>query len=336
MEAIRNYVEAMFATLPQNADMTSMKHEMLENLEEKYQVLLSEGKNEFEAAGIVLAGIGTAAELRAELGLEEERSAPAPAEKVLPLPERKSAPMQDFLAPPEIAAEYRAFRAKFGLAIAISVALFLLAPVANIFFEELLHLSLLGNVALFVLVATGVAALIYWGLRDGFYKEVYGLGGARRAVKLAADDPLIAEYSVFLTGFSYAIGGAVALFILSPAMLMLGEEVLHISLLGIFFMFSMVAIGVGLCIVWGMRWVAIREQLGFSEHGYDHHGMPARQEGGRFTGLFAGIVFPLAAMFFLYRGLTVGNWHPGWIIFPVCGILTGAVAMIEEFVIGKR
>jgi len=35
METIRNYVEALFASLPQTADILSMKEEMLTNLEEK-------------------------------------------------------------------------------------------------------------------------------------------------------------------------------------------------------------------------------------------------------------------------------------------------------------
>ena len=40
MEAIRNYVEALFATLPQNADTRRIKADMLANLEEKYHALL--------------------------------------------------------------------------------------------------------------------------------------------------------------------------------------------------------------------------------------------------------------------------------------------------------
>ena len=44
MEAICNYVEALFASLPQNADTQRIKDDMLANLEEKYQALLAEGK----------------------------------------------------------------------------------------------------------------------------------------------------------------------------------------------------------------------------------------------------------------------------------------------------
>ena len=70
MEAIRNYVEALFASLPQNADTQRIKDDMLANLEEKYQALLAEGKNPAEVTGIIIASIGSAEELRKELGLD--------------------------------------------------------------------------------------------------------------------------------------------------------------------------------------------------------------------------------------------------------------------------
>lgn len=69
MEAIRNYVEALFATLPQNADTQRIKADMLANLEEKYHALLDEGKNEAEATGLVIASIGSADELREEFDI---------------------------------------------------------------------------------------------------------------------------------------------------------------------------------------------------------------------------------------------------------------------------
>ena len=54
METIRNYIEALFATLPQNADTQRIKADMLSNLEEKYHALLEEGKNEAERPALSL------------------------------------------------------------------------------------------------------------------------------------------------------------------------------------------------------------------------------------------------------------------------------------------
>ena len=69
MEAIRNYVEALFAALPQREDVLRVKADMLANLEDKFNALLDEGKNEAEATGLVIASIGSAQELRSELGI---------------------------------------------------------------------------------------------------------------------------------------------------------------------------------------------------------------------------------------------------------------------------
>ena len=71
MEAIRNYVEALFAGLPQRGDVLRVKADMLANLEEKFNALLDEGKNEAEATGIVAASIGSAEDLREQFGVRE-------------------------------------------------------------------------------------------------------------------------------------------------------------------------------------------------------------------------------------------------------------------------
>lgn len=85
MEAIHNYVEALFAVLPQREDVLRVKDDMLANLEEKFRALLEEGRNEEEATGIVIASIGSGEELREQFGTQAPAaaSAPAPARRVL-------------------------------------------------------------------------------------------------------------------------------------------------------------------------------------------------------------------------------------------------------------
>ena len=64
MEAIRNYVEALFAALPQREDVLRVNADMLANLEDKFNALRDEGKHEDEADGLVIASHGYAPELR--------------------------------------------------------------------------------------------------------------------------------------------------------------------------------------------------------------------------------------------------------------------------------
>ena len=84
MEAIRNYVEALFATLPQREDVLRVKADMLANLEDKFNALLDEGKSEAEATGIVVASIGSGEELREQFGLQTAAPTAVPAASVIP------------------------------------------------------------------------------------------------------------------------------------------------------------------------------------------------------------------------------------------------------------
>ena len=74
MEAIRNYLETMFLNLPNTPEVYKAKNELWQMMEDKYNELLDEGKNENEAVGTVISEFGNLEELSKELGLEKEFS----------------------------------------------------------------------------------------------------------------------------------------------------------------------------------------------------------------------------------------------------------------------
>lgn len=219
MEVIRNYVEALFSSLPKRQDIVQMKLEMLENLEEKYNALLAEGKSEHEAAGAVIASIGTIDELRAGLGLPAD--APAPTDPLT--------------ADPALVAEFKSFKEKMGVAIAVAVALFILAPVSYL-------------------------------IAENFF----------------------------------------------------GEGI------GIVLFFLLIAVGTGICIIFGVREDTYEALLRIEDGGDSAHT-------GRLTKLFSSIAFPIAAVIYLFLGFFADLWHSGWIIFVLTAVLTAAIAAIEEF-----
>ena len=57
MNTIRNYINAMFSSLPKTPEILRLQAEMMENMEDKYNDLIREGKSEHEAVGIILADI---------------------------------------------------------------------------------------------------------------------------------------------------------------------------------------------------------------------------------------------------------------------------------------
>lgn len=71
METIINYLDNMFINLPQTPEVLRAKDDLSEMMEDKYNELMSEGKMQNEAIGIVISEFGNIQELIDELGISE-------------------------------------------------------------------------------------------------------------------------------------------------------------------------------------------------------------------------------------------------------------------------
>lgn len=69
METIRNYLETMFARLPNTFEVQKAKDELWQMMEDKYTELIEDKKTENEAVGIVISEFGNLDELADELGI---------------------------------------------------------------------------------------------------------------------------------------------------------------------------------------------------------------------------------------------------------------------------
>jgi len=69
METIRNYLETMFAKLPNTFEVQKAKNELWQMMEDKYTELIKNGRTENEAIGIVISEFGNLDELAEELGI---------------------------------------------------------------------------------------------------------------------------------------------------------------------------------------------------------------------------------------------------------------------------
>lgn len=74
MKTIEDYLNHLFESLPHTKEVREIKAELLNNMEEKYQELKTEGKSENEAIGIVIAEFGSIDELMQELGIEKKEN----------------------------------------------------------------------------------------------------------------------------------------------------------------------------------------------------------------------------------------------------------------------
>ncbi len=69
MEKITQYVENLFFDFPKTEEVARLKMQIIDSLVEKYQDLISSGKNEDEAFGIVVAEFGNIEELKKEFDI---------------------------------------------------------------------------------------------------------------------------------------------------------------------------------------------------------------------------------------------------------------------------
>ena len=75
-DKLREYIENLFKDAPNTLKTVELKEEMLQNLYEKYNDLLAEGRSEQAAFNIAVAGVGDVGDLIATLNTDAQ---PAPA-----------------------------------------------------------------------------------------------------------------------------------------------------------------------------------------------------------------------------------------------------------------
>lgn len=165
MNQIRNYIEVMFSSLPNTQEVVEMKLNMLENIEEKFQELLKDGKNENEAVGLILADFGSMEELKEELGISN-----------IQLQNVEYNPhIQENSALKE---EYFAFKRRSGIALAVACVFFIIAPFIYVFLNDFYRgSSSISLLIFFSIIACGAGICIYYRTQDSKYKEFLELKG---------------------------------------------------------------------------------------------------------------------------------------------------------------
>lgn len=126
-EKLRNYIDSLFADAPQTVRAVELKEEMFQNLMDKYNDLISQGKSEEAAYNIAVASIGDVDSLIA--GLSEGGTV-----------------------------QGQINRKRNALFVSIAVALYILSPVPVILLQ-----NTMGVMLLFVFVAAATGLLIYNG-----------------------------------------------------------------------------------------------------------------------------------------------------------------------------
>lgn len=160
MNKIRNYVENSFASLPRTKEVAEVKMNIIESMEERYETLIAEGKNENEALGAVIAEFGSMDEIRQELGITEEQNS-------IPLTE-ENYPRS---IPEDLLQAYTAFRSQFAIAVTAGVILCILAVVMQQVFDSIFGNGALSVMVFLLLIAAAVGLFVYFGMQKSYWEE---------------------------------------------------------------------------------------------------------------------------------------------------------------------
>ena len=134
-EKLRHYIDDLFATAPSTVRAVELKEELFQNLTDKYNDLLAEGKSEESAFNIAIASIGDVDSLISGLAGEKK-------------PESEKS------------------KKRSAIFVAIAISLYILCPVPVILLQ-----SEIGIMGLFLFVAVATALLIYNGVtRERYVK----------------------------------------------------------------------------------------------------------------------------------------------------------------------
>ncbi|MBQ8489289.1 MAG: hypothetical protein IJ535_05835 [Pseudobutyrivibrio sp.] len=166
METIRNYLEAMFANMPNTKEVKKAKAELLTMMEDKYNELIEEGETENSAVGTVISEFGNLDELAEDLGLSKE---------VEETHERVTEKPRRFVSMDEVRA-YLDEERKDGLFIGIGVMLCIMCVVPMILVEGIPGIFIsksaenIGMVGMFLMIAIAVALFVYRGINSNDWK----------------------------------------------------------------------------------------------------------------------------------------------------------------------
>lgn len=164
MEIIKNYLETMFANLPNTEGVQKAKNELLQMMEDKYNELIENGETENSAVGTVISEFGNLDELADELGIGSELASSQNTADAIP---RRKISLEE-------AKEFLAARSASGLRLGIGVMLCITSVVGPMLFDVTQGLTAvgLGAALMFFMIAVGVALFIYNGAVSKKWKYV--------------------------------------------------------------------------------------------------------------------------------------------------------------------
>lgn len=315
METIKNYLENMFLNLPKTKEVYQAKMELGQMMEDKYNELISEGKTDNEAVGIVISEFGNLSELAESLGIHDYvNNGNCVATEILSIDSVK---------------KYISEKIKSSFFVAIAVMLLIASLAAVVVVSSVVSGSwhVLCPLVFFLGIAVSVGMLVYNGIKMSKW-SMFGKGTAR--LDFAAENYVKEQMENFRPTYALYITFGVVLCITSVIpVIVLGEVSWHINsfamdtLVGALFL-VMIAVGVMFFILGGMRKGCYEELL------QENH-VVMNQEKEHQKELEKNILsvyWPTVTCIYLIWSFFTMDWYISWIIWPLAAVIERIIKLI--------
>lgn len=317
MNTIRNYLDNMFLGLPQTEDVARAKKELLAMMEDKYNELKNEGKTENEAIGIVISEFGNLDELGDTLGIKQV------------IENKTDIPLVTYEEAKNYIEESRAAAPKTAL----GVLLCIISPVTLLLLIGLKELGVVGVkeelliaaglVVLICLVATGVLHFIRYTSKLEKYEylkfNVFELDyKAEEMVRnIQKQDELT---------YKAAVSISVVCYILSALPVIVTPLVSEIDGL------SVIAVTITLIIVALSTYNLINKSSYYEPCNVllQQGDYSVRSKSNKTFQTVSKVYWCVVVAVYLGYSFITNNWAMSWIIWPVAGVLFGAIKAISE------
>lgn len=321
METIRNYLETMFAQLPNTPEVLRAKDELWNMMEDKYNELIQEGKSDNEAIAIVISEFGNLNELSEELGINNF------------MPNGSFEKVRT-LSLPEVKEYIRSYKAH-SFRIALGVLLCIVSVIPTILLSGNDFPDAIGAIILLSLITCGVALFVSTGIImnkwEYITKEACTIDFSTAQYVHNEKENSRTSHAIYNT-----IGVVLCIVSVFPAIVLDEMNVagdFYENIGGAILLF-LISIAVFLFIISNMSQGCLDILLKLNgTQTVSGHYVPS-QEGKQPTfknpvvNTIMSVYWPTATCLYLSWSFLTFDWHTSWIIWPIAGIVSAAIQNI--------
>lgn len=347
MEAIKNYLENMFSSLPNTPEVQRAKNELWQMMEDKYTELKAEGRSENEAVGTVITEFGNLDELSEALGIRDYIQPQHTAYQHTSQNQTDSDSLKqdsacgDFdnksvpprLLPMEEAREYIRAKSEHALCLALGIFFCIISPIASIVTNDTVFSDIIGSTGLFVCIAIGVFLIVFSGVRiqkwDFLKKEPCSLDFATTQYVKDRKEQNRTSFALFLTaGIALCIISVVPSCIFSEIDLPSITKNIWIARydIGSALLFLLIALGVFMIVLASVQNEAYNTLLKLN---------PSSTMGGNFVPeqksadtysnqtitTIMSVFWPTVTCLYLIWSFLTFDWWITWILWPIAVVI---------------